>query len=551
MSRPVSHDRRQRPAWRNSPLRRRVLVLRQWLVQQLGLEGKILVALIAVLAAALAATTGAWTTQANNRLADIMGEQARQIAYTLSLAAQPEIASGNVDQLGSMGRDLLKTHNIVFVVFYDWRGKCLSISHRDRTAELARPSLTPADLESLTEVHPGTSNLFGEFMQVTSPVLMPTLDEHGTSVSRLIGYVSVGVSPAREIGQLRRANLFAVGIGGIVLLLGVPLGYLLVHRIFMPIRQLVDATDRIAAGDLEASVAIDRHDTIGDLARAFNKMINTVKRQREDLQDANDELEEKVAYRTAQLGTANKRLSDEIAEKEDFLRAVSHDLNAPLRNISGMAAMLLMKHRQTFDEDVIHRLERIQKNVEAETDLISELLELSRIKTRRQKMEMVEIAPLVRELEGMFENDLKSRDISLILDTPLPVINGERPRLRQIFQNLIDNAIKYMGDGPVREIHIGCEVKTHEAEFHVRDTGLGIDPEDLGKIFFVFRRGKGSTTRNVAGKGVGLASVKSIIETYSGKIWAESQPGQGSTFRFTLNGQYVPSSQQSAVKPAT
>src|SRR5262249_22893443 len=158
--------------------------------------------------------------------------------------------------------------------------------------------------------------------------------------------------------------------------------------------------------------------------------------------DANADLEDKVEQRTAQLETANRRLSSEIAEKEDFLRAVSHDLNAPLRNISGMATMLLMKHRESFDEDIIHRLERIQKNVEIETDLIGELLELSRIKTRRHKLEAADIDAMVRELRDVFENDLKTRGIDLIVDTPMPLLFCEKPRLRQVFQNLIDNAIK-------------------------------------------------------------------------------------------------------------
>jgi signal transduction histidine kinase len=362
------------------------------------------------------------------------------------------------------------------------------------------------------------------------------------SAARLVGYVALGTSPNRQVEQVRGVTTMAEGIGCVIVLLSLPAAYILVWRVFRPIRQLVVATHQIAAGDLDTRVAIERPDAIGDLARAFNDMVQTVKRQREDLQNANDDLEEKVAQRTTQLETANTRLSSEIAEKEDFLRAVSHDLNAPLRNISGMAAMLLMKHRDTFDPDVIHRLERIQKNVDVETDLITELLELSRIKTRRQKMEMVEIQALVSELEGMFESDLKNGQIKMVLDTPLPVLHGERARFRQVFQNLIDNAIKYMGDGPAKEIHVGCQVRASEAEFYVRDTGMGIDEDDLSKVFFVFRRGKSSATRNIAGKGVGLASVKSIVETYSGTIWATSRVGEGTTFFFTINGQYVPSS---------
>jgi signal transduction histidine kinase len=273
-------------------------------------------------------------------------------------------------------------------------------------------------------------------------------------------------------------------------------------------------------------------------------MVQHVKKQRQELADANRDLEDKIHQRTAQLEMANKRLSSEIAEKEDFLRAVSHDLNAPLRNISGMATMLLMKSREKFDDEIIHRLERIQKNVEAETDLIAELLELSRIKTRRQKMEPVDVHELVTDIGDVLENDLKSKGIDLVVDTALPVVQCERARLRQVFQNLIDNAIKYMGEADkplLKQIHVGCTIRLTETEFYVRDTGIGIDPEDLSKVFFVFRRGKNTAACNVPGKGVGLASVKSIIETYNGTIWVESELGQGSTFRFTINGKYVPS----------
>jgi signal transduction histidine kinase len=146
----------------------------------------------------------------------------------------------------------------------------------------------------------------------------------------------------------------------------------------------------------------------------------------------------------------------------------------------------------------------------------------------------------VHELEGILEDDLRTHQIQLIVDTPLPVLNGERSRFRQIFQNLIDNAIKYMGDGKIREIHVGCAVRETEAEFYVRDTGMGIEREELGKVFYIFRRGKNSAMRNIPGKGVGLSCVKSIIETYSGSIWVASEPGNGSTFKFTINGQFVP-----------
>src|SRR4029079_2672250 len=141
-----------------------------------------------------------------------------------------------------------------------------------------------------------------------------------------------------------------------------------------------------------------RTDEIGDLARSFDEMVLRVKKHQEELADANDllaeanrDLEQKVEHRTAQLEQSNTRLISEITEKEEFLRAVSHDLNAPLRNISGMATMLLAQHRDSFAQHVVYPLGESQQNLQVETDLIAELLELSRIKTRRQKMEPVNL----------------------------------------------------------------------------------------------------------------------------------------------------------------
>jgi signal transduction histidine kinase len=526
---------------------------------KIGLQGKLTLCFLFVVTLGMGSSCWMFVSGSNDRLNDIMGEQARQLSSTLALASKNQLTQGRYEQLRSQAQDLIKSRNILFVGYLTADSKPVVLASRDLEFHLRDLGDVEHDTRSLLQVQRRVSPVFGPYMQVVSPVLSlpeikhdPTQDSTapGTVVegARLIGYVAVGISLASEEAQLARINYIVIGIGCIILLLSLPLAYILVHRIFQPIRELLHATQKITSGDLETRVAIYRPDITGMLARSFNEMVMWVKQQQHELERANDQLEEanrdleeKIEQRTAQLETANKRLSSEIAEKEDFLRAVSHDLNAPLRNISGMATMLLMKHKERFDEDIVHRLERIKKNVEVETDLIAELLELSRIKTRRQKMEPVEIAAMVNELRDLFENDLKTRNIQLVIDTKLPVLNCERARVRQVFQNLIDNAIKYMGDGPKKEIHVGCNRKLTEAEFYVRDTGIGIEPEDIDKVFFVFRRGKSTAVQNITGKGVGLASVKSIIETYNGKIWVESKPGEGSTFRFTINGKFVPS----------
>lgn len=498
-----------------------------------------------------------WLFAARNAetLADILGEQARQISQTLAMAAQQPYERGDAAELHRLGRMLLSSRNIVLVVFCDAANRPLAAVSRDPAFSVDHwrayldDDHTP---QHLMQVHRRAMPSLGEFLQITAPVLAVAPEAAGRqampeSSTKLLGYLTVGVSQTHELEQLNRATLASLVVGCLIFALSLPVAIAAVYRIFLPIRQLVAATNRIAAGDYSAEVAAERSDEIGMLARSFNEMVRRVRSQQqqlrvanENLAEANRSLEQKVQRRTSELEAANRRLSAEIAEKEDFLRAVSHDLNAPLRNISGMAAVLLMKYRDRFDDEIVHRLERIRRNVEIESDLIAELLELSRIKTRRQKMESVDIEALLRDLCGMFDEDLKQRGITLTLHPPFPVLHCERNRIRQVFQNLVDNAIKYMGNGPVREIHIGCADSPEGVEFHVRDTGMGIHPDDLAKVFYVFRRGRNSAEMNVAGKGVGLASVKSIIETYNGRIWVESEPGRGSTFRFTVHRQFLP-----------
>jgi len=509
---------------------------------QVSLQGKIILCFAVLLGLCVTGSCWMFVTQSERRLVDMMGEQARQLACTLALASKDELRGGRVPELSRMAQDLIKSRNIVFAGFLDTNFKLITLASRDQDWSLQEANAGgPRTAQMLLQPCPGSSRVFGDYLEVVAPVLSTPIVMLGSGEDsahavepRLLGYVTVGVSQAAEQAQLRVTNYAVLGIGCVLVIISVPLGYALVHRVLQPIRQLVGATQRIAAGDLNTRVAIHRPDVIGTLARSFNEMVMQVKRHHEELED-------KVRQRTAELETANKRLSREISEKDDFLRAVSHDLGAPLRNISGMASMLLLKNRAQFDDEIIRRLERIQKNVQTETDLIAELLELSRIKSRRQKIERVEIDAMIRELRDLFESDLRSREIELTIDTPLPALNCERARIRQVFQNLIDNAIKYMGgdEREVREVHVGCQRSAADAQFYVRDTGIGIGAEELDKVFCVFRRGRNAATQNVPGKGVGLASVKSIIETYNGSIWVESQVGQGSTFKFTISGAFV------------
>ena len=582
------YDTRARSWERRAPWYRRISA-------RTGLQGKLVLSFMLLLSVSMGSALWLFLEESHTVLDRMMAEQSRAVSQTLAMASEAPLGRRDQVDLNRIGRDLLRNPHLLAVAFYGTDGEMLTLSTQHPDVDAARKDLMTnprAEMGELLVAHKRRSVRLGQYTQITTPVTTARhITPGGRPVgARLVGYVTLCFSQSDDEQQLARVGHLLVLIGGVAALVSLPLVYVMVHRIFHPIRQLVEATDKIAGGDLTTQVAVNRPDVIGTLARSFNEMVLTVRRQQHELgeangqlaeantrlaeangqlEQANHDLERKVAQRTAQLEAANKRLRSEIAEKEDFLRAVSHDLNAPLRNIAGMATMLLHKHRERFEEDIINRLERIQKNVEVETDLIAELLELSRIKTRRLKLEPVDLEVLVREVAEVFEHDLRGRGIQLVVDGPLPRLNCERARFRQVFQNLVDNAVKYMGDGLpvegasgagttgegspgdgaaagggaeptlVREIRVGCVVRADEAEFYVRDTGIGIDPDDLDKVFYVFRRGKGAAVQNVSGKGVGLASVKSIVETYNGSIWVESRLGQGSTFRFTVNGQYV------------
>ncbi|MEM7809159.1 MAG: HAMP domain-containing sensor histidine kinase [Planctomycetota bacterium] len=346
--------------------------------------------------------------------------------------------------------------------------------------------------------------------------------------------------PATKAQVLR--EIFGVAFASLAILL--PLVYVLVSRAFLPLRKLTIASRGVAAGRFETVDIQFRGEAMAELAETFNNMVVRLREQKQLADDAtarlletNLNLERLVAERTREAEGTSKRLREEIAEKSDFLRAVSHDLNAPLRNIDGMAASILRKHGETLTDDAKQRLERIRTNVEAESELIGEVLELSRIRSIRGEFENVRLNDLVWSLRGVFEQDLRDKNIELALESNLPTIHVEKNRIRQVFQNLFDNAIKYMGDGPERVIRVSSKPVDDGIEIAVSDTGIGISAEDAARVFYAFRRG--SNHQGVAGKGVGLAGVKAIIETYDGAIRCEPGMRGGTTFRFTIGNAYI------------
>jgi len=221
-------------------------------------------------------------------------------------------------------------------------------------------------------------------------------------------------------------------------------------------------------------------------------------------------------------------------ELERFTYTVSHDLKSPLVTIRGFLGFLVRSARsgdqQRLEED-IRRIEAAAGSMEM---LLNDLLELSRVGRQMNTPAPVRFEAVVREAASLVDGALRTRRAELVIAPELPVVFGDRVRLVQVVQNLLDNAIKFSGDIPAPRIEIGCRrAGKGTACVFVRDNGIGIEARHHEKIFGLFDKIDGRSE----GTGVGLALVKRIVDAHGGRIWVESEgPGRGSCFCLELPG---------------
>lgn len=227
-----------------------------------------------------------------------------------------------------------------------------------------------------------------------------------------------------------------------------------------------------------------------------------------------------------------KDLEAKNQELEQFTYTVSHDLKAPLITIKGFLGFLAADARAGNTKRLEADIQRINEATDKMYALLTDLLELSRIGRLMNAPETVSFEQLVTEVIELSEGRLHERGINMIVKGELPNVYGDRQRLSEVVQNLIDNSGKFMGDQPHPFIEIGQhgEADNGFMTFFIRDNGIGIAPEFHDRIFGLFNR----LNPKIEGTGIGLALVKRIIEFHGGRIWIQSEVGEGTTFFFTL-----------------
>ncbi|MGC9333295.1 MAG: GAF domain-containing sensor histidine kinase, partial [Anaerolineae bacterium] len=227
-----------------------------------------------------------------------------------------------------------------------------------------------------------------------------------------------------------------------------------------------------------------------------------------------------------------ERELDEI--KSQLLSTVSHELRTPLASIKGFATTLLREDVEWDEASRREFLSIIDEESDRLSELIGNLLDMSRIEAGELPVEPepVDLMPLIQETAAEFQMMTQLHQLRLDLVPALPLVMADPRRTRQVLRNLVENAVKYSPEGgPIR---IAAEPGDEMLIVSVADQGIGIEPQQLGRVFDRFYQVDSASTRQVGGSGLGLAISKAIVEAQDGNIWAESKPGTGSTFYFSL-----------------
>ena len=347
--------------------------------------------------------------------------------------------------------------------------------------------------------------------------------------------LSVHVVAPRKILFAQADAEFGASVVGMLLIgaLVLALAWWYSKRVFVrPVAAMLSATDRLANGDLSARTGIaDGASELHLLAQRFDGMAETLAARQRELEKANVEvkksntrLELRVQERTRELETLNDEL-------EAFCYSVSHDLRAPLRHMDGYARILVEEKSLEANTVAQRYLGSITKSAEKMGVLIDDLLRFSKMARQSMSTSTVETGAIVKELIREISAQEPARQIEWNVGT-LPSVNGDQSLIRQVWWNLLANAVKYTRGKEPAKIEVNATAENGEVIFKIEDNGAGFDMKYAEKLFGVFQRLHPES--EFEGTGIGLANVRRIISRHGGRTWAEAEPRKGAKFFFSL-----------------
>jgi signal transduction histidine kinase len=291
-----------------------------------------------------------------------------------------------------------------------------------------------------------------------------------------------------------------------------------VRVILGPVLSLQKGAEIIGTGNLKHRIAIEREDEIGALAKSFNYMSSKLRKSYSSLEQKIEELKE----------------LDKL--KDDFLNTTSHELKTPLIPIKSQLQLLLAEDYGDLNKEQKESLEMILRNEERLNKLMTDVLDISRIRSKKLRLipKKLSLLKIIQNTVEEMKPEAKEKEIDLTIKlADLPEITADPTRISQVVSNLLNNAIKFTPEKG--KVAIEAEKGKKEVIVKVIDTGVGISPKNLEKLFTPFFQIESGLARKHGGTGLGLVICEGIVEAHEGKIWAESPgEGKGSTFTFTL-----------------
>ena len=279
------------------------------------------------------------------------------------------------------------------------------------------------------------------------------------------------------------------------------------------------------------SIYVEGEDGAG-LCRTNMSDITLRKRAEQVLQDAHDELERRVDERTSELGQAVAKLESMNLELQEFAFIASHDLQEPLRKIQAFGSMLIRQHKESLNPEGQDYMERITKAANRMSELLRSLLDYSRTGTHLLNYSRISLTEVARDAASDLELLIHKANGSVAIGE-LPTVDADAALLRQLFQNIIANSIKYRKETEPPIVKIYGSIADSVCQVFIEDSGIGLDECYSHKIFKPFERLHGKNSL-YSGTGMGLAICRKIVKRHGGEITVSSIPGQGSTFIVTL-----------------
>ena len=327
------------------------------------------------------------------------------------------------------------------------------------------------------------------------------------------------------------------------LMIAVSTGLIIMAFVNAPIHKLMEGTQKIASGDLSYRIRSRHSDEIGRLANSFDDMSVSLKNSREEIEQWNLKLKnevkratEKLTQANEMLNIANKKLRELDNMKSDFMRRIEHGSRSHLSVVKSCLNLILREPHSELSDQQEALIETAERRSSTMLELLDDYLLLSYRKSAKgaYHIETVQLADLMTRIIAEIRAKSLKKNIVIDIHIPsdFPQVWADRSGLNEIFSNLLTNALKYTEEPGT--ITVSAKQKEDFIEIRVSDTGIGIAPEDLSKIFDEFYRSPNAKSYQIEGTGLGLAIVKEIVEAHRGRIMVQSELGKGSTFTVLL-----------------